>query len=76
MLDIFCSIIYNLFCEGVEKLKKQKTVINAVTEYAVPFTADQVRQTLAKKAGWKSGELAVIIQPDGSAIVRYTVFKG
>jgi hypothetical protein len=56
-------------------MKKQKKIINAEIEYTVQFTADQVRETLAKKAGWRQGSLAVTIADDGSAIVRYTVKK-
>lgn len=58
-------------------MKKQKKVVNATIEYTVPFTTGQVAETLAKKAGCKLPESALVdLADDGSAIVRYTVVKG
>lgn len=58
-------------------MKKQKKIVNATIEYTVPFTVEQVADTLAKKAGCKSPTVATVeLGRDGSAIVRYTVVKG
>jgi len=57
-------------------MKKQKKIINVEIEYTVPFTADQVRLFLAKRAGCKEPAGAYFtLTGDGGAIVRYTVKK-
>jgi len=57
-------------------MKKQKKIINAEIEYTVPFTTAQVAATLARKAGCKQIESAIVnLHTDGSAVVVYTVTK-